>query len=173
MAHFQETNSIAIGSFEDVVSRYSGMAYQLAHRVLFDPEESKEVVQESFIKIYKNWHQIDPDANLKNWIYTVTLNTARDHYRRAKKRLEMNARQWEYLPQQASGNDIGDRLFVRRLLGELPYKLREVVVLHYVEGLSVKEISAMLQYSVSLVKVRLFRARKYLVENFSGDYCEV
>jgi RNA polymerase sigma-70 factor (ECF subfamily) len=153
--------------FKKAVQEFSGMAYSLAFRILDNRDDAKDAVQQAFLKLYRNKDKYLKNKNLKNWIYTITLNTARDFYRKKKRHLEMEI----FENTAVSGTDnrehkVEDGLFTQKLVNLLPFDLREVVVLYYLEQMSIKEVSSMLDITENLVKVRLYRARKKLIETY-------
>jgi RNA polymerase sigma-70 factor (ECF subfamily) len=156
--------------FAAAVREFSGMCYSLAFRILGNQEDARDAVQQAFYKLYQNRKRFLKEKNLRNWIYTITLNTARDVYRRKKRQSEVVLTEALHLAERGSADArIGNSLLTQKLVATLPYELKEVVVLYYLEERTVNEIAEVVSISESLVKVRLHRARKKLLEEFEKD----
>jgi RNA polymerase sigma-70 factor, ECF subfamily len=165
-------HSILPERFDEVVRNYSGYVYTITFRLLGNSADAEDAAQETFIKAYKRLNTYDEDRGLKNWLCTIALNTARDFYRRSNRR-PADALEEEHavVPDDHDfSSHIGDRLDVGKMLSILNMNFRSVVVLYYMEQLSVKEISAMMKKTESVVKVWLFRARKTLMEKFGESF---
>ena len=105
---------------EAAVREFSGMAYSLAFRILGNHDDAKETVQESFTKLYGKRDTYLEEKNLKNWIYTITLNTARDLYRKKKRQSEIELS--EQLMSKGLGYDddkVDNSLYTQKLLSIL------------------------------------------------------
>src|SRR3989339_2188792 len=74
--------------FSILVDRYQAAFLRFAGRILNSKEEAEDIVQESFLKIYRHADQLrsSPDSKFKSWAYKIVFNTAFTHYRKAKKR---------------------------------------------------------------------------------------
>ena len=145
----------------DVYDRYADMLYHLALSHTQSKEDAEDVIQEGFCKYYVKAPEFTDDTHEKAWFIRVTVNQCHDLLRHRKLR--------SYTPlheigEIARATDIHDEtaLDVMHLLSFLPEKLRIVVILHYLEGLSVEETAAALRLGKSAVKMRLSRARALL-----------
>lgn len=163
-------HSILPERFNEVVHAYSGYVYTITFRLLGNSADAEDAAQETFIKAYKRLHTYDEERGPKNWLCTIALNTARDFYRRSNRRPAEALEEGHstITDERDFSSHIGDRLDAGRMLSVLDLNFRSVMVLYYMEQLSVKEIAAMMKKSESVVKVWLFRARKILMEKF-GD----
>jgi len=151
--------------------------YTLAHRLMGDEEDARDVVQESYLRAYRGLRRFRGDAQFTTWMYRITANCASTHLGRRRRHRH------EELPDDASvidtnpDSDPGIRLErgdvrarVEAGLLELPPKLREVVVLRDVYDLTHEAIAAELGISETAAKVRLHRARRKLREEvFASD----
>jgi RNA polymerase sigma-70 factor, ECF subfamily len=163
-------HSILPEKFNEVVHEYGGYVYTIAFHLLGNSADAEDAAQETFIKAYRRLHTYDEERGLKNWLCTIALNTARDFYRRSNRRpAEMLEEGHATIPDDRDfSSRVSDRLDAGKMLSVLDLNFRSVMVLYYMEQLSVKEIAAMMKKSESVVKVWLFRARKILMEKF-GD----
>ena len=159
------------GDFNRIVHKYSGYVYTLCYRLLGDRRDAEDAAQETFIKVFQNWSRYNKAKGLKNWICTIALNTARDVYRNRKIRREHTTADGtiESVPDQKdAGRVIDDRLQAEHLLTGLDLKSRSVIVLFYMEQMSIEEISRLMRKPGYLIKMWLHRARKTMLARAGG-----
>jgi RNA polymerase sigma-70 factor (ECF subfamily) len=158
-------------AFEDLFRRYAPALLRVIGRQLSSPGEAHDLVQQTFLQLHRARYDFKPGARLRPWIFTIALNLKREHFRRLKRRpeapLELDGRNDPaFLPDSPERAE--NQRAVRRALDQLPPDHREVIVLHWLEGLSFPEVSAIVGASVSAVKVRAHRGyvalRKLLAE---------
>jgi RNA polymerase sigma-70 factor, ECF subfamily len=161
--------SVSPERFHEIVRRYSGYVYTIAFRMLGSTADAEDAAQETFIKAYKRLNTYDATKDLKNWLCTIALNTARDFYRKANRRPRAANSEEEganVADSHEFSSPIGERLDIEKMLSVLDVRYRSVIVLYYMEQYSTKEIGAMLKKSENVVKIWLFRARKILMEKY-------
>jgi len=146
----------------ELVSRFSGLVYSLAYRLLADSQEAEDLTQEVFLQVYVRASEFRGDAKLSTWIYRITYNLGLNYRRDLKReRTELAATPPE--PIQSGHGAEGSRdLDIFAALGALSTHDQTILALHYVHDQSVNEIGEILEISVPAVKVRLFRARERL-----------
>ena len=151
-----------------VEATYLGV-FTLAYRMVGDREDARDVVQEAYIRAHKGLANFRGDAHFTTWLYRITTNCATSfRSKRSRHRHEqldtdpgvVDERPGSDPQQGADSSGLRDELIA--VLGELPPKLRAVVVLRDVYDLPHSEIAAELGISESAAKVRLHRARKQL-----------
>lgn len=159
-------------AFREIVLRYQKKMLRTASSFLGDAEQAHDAVQEIFIKVFHSLHKFDTNRPFAPWLYSIAMNTLRTSYGR-RRRIEFREG-IEYdepagaAPEAESQNPIDEvireeqRREVSAAIATLPPTLREVVVLYYIEQLSVSETSEALGITTENVKSRLFRARKIL-----------
>ncbi len=143
--------------------RYAGPLYNFANRLLMDPGRAEEVLQETFLRVYKDRIAFRPVATFKTWAFTIARNLCLDILRSAPRSSEVAANP---LPEVAdptpSPLDMLDRseheAALRRALSELPPEDREVVLLSRYHGLRYREIAGIISASEDAVKMRAHRA---------------
>lgn len=159
--------------FAILVDRYQDAFFRTANRILHHKEESEEVCQEAFIKIYTNARKFtkQPGIELKSWMYKILVNTALMHYRKLKRRrgvIEYNdVRSYEN-HQASSPRDAPDQLakehetreLIERAISDMPQELGAVLRAHYLNDRSYQTIAKEQATTVGAVKMKLFRARK-------------
>ena len=158
-------------AFEELFRRYAPALLRVIGRQLSSPGEAHDLVQQTFLQLHRARHDFKPGARLRPWIFTIALNLKREHYRRLRRRpeapLELDGRHDPAILPEPPERAENERA-VRSALDKLPPDHREVIVLHWFEGLSFPEVSAVVGASVSAVKVRAHRGyvalRKLLAE---------
>ena len=156
-------------AFDELVRRTFVDAFTLARRLTGNEEDARDVVQEAYLRAWKGIGKFRGDAAFSIWLYRITANAASSNVqRRRRHRVEPFADDFEpvddraeaVVSQGAESAETLDR--IATALDELPVKLRGVVVLKDVYGLSHEAIAEELGISVSAAKVRLHRARRKL-----------
>lgn len=167
-------------AFDDLYRHYHARAYNVAFRVTKNPESSLDVVQEAFVKVYKNLDGFEGTSSFYTWMYRIVMNLAIDKVRseaRNKRLVEFDERVAQdhglfgigtASPAQnplrhALRGELSVR--IREALDELPEYHREAVVLREVDGLSYEEIAERMDCPKGTVMSRLFHARRKMQEH--------
>ena len=162
-----------IGAFEEIVHRYKDPLYNFTNRLLGDSMFSEDIVQETFLRVYRNKHRYHQVAKFSTWIYTIASNLAKTELRRRKIRnffsiSSKGADERDYdLPDVATNveRDVDGVLkneIILREIGALPAHFREAVLLRDVQEFSYEEISKILKVPLGTVKSRVNRGRSRL-----------
>lgn len=145
-------------AFAELFARYAPKLAAMFRRDLGRTEEVGDLVQQTFLQLHRARRDFDPSAKLRPWLYTIALNLKRQYFRRRGRRpespLEDAAEPASNVPDPE--RRVADRE-LRQALDQLPRAQRDVIVLHWFEGLSFREISAVVGASQSAVKVRAHR----------------
>lgn len=159
------------GAFEELVRATTAETYTLALRLLGNEEDARDVVQEAYLRAYRSIGRFRGDASFRTWLYRITANCAATSLaKRQRRRVEPLDDESPVVDDdprhdpvaRAEGGALRDRLTAA--LGDLPPRLRAVVVLRDVYDLPHDAIAAELGISESAAKVRLHRARRRLRE---------
>jgi RNA polymerase sigma-70 factor (ECF subfamily) len=164
-------------AYEALIERFQQPVYNLVYRLVEDPSESCDVVQEVFLKVFRNIRTFHGKSTLKTWIYRIAVNEAHNHRRwfgrHRKHEVGLEADEGE-------GRSYGDVLpdpgrspfdlalsretsaLIEEALSRLNPIFRSAVVLRDVEDLSYEEIAEILQVSLGTVKSRILRGREAL-----------
>ncbi len=150
--------------FNDTINPIKDKLYRFALRYVKNPMEAEDVVQEVFIKLWKNRDQFDQIKNIEAWCMRVTRNLSIDKLRAAHNRLKQMPEGMDWKDTGASPqrqSELNETMAnVKKWIEELPEAQRNVIQLRDIEQFSYKEIAAALEISMELVKVNLHRARK-------------
>ena len=154
--------------FELLVERYRAPLLRAAMRIIKSREEAEDIVQEAFVKIYKNAHQFQKldGIEFKSWAYKVTINTAITHYRKLKRGefLSEDPSIFEKPSEEQFDVFLHERAdaktAVAGTLEKVPEHLRTVLEAYYFEDKSYQTIAEEHNISIPTLKMRLFRAKK-------------
>jgi len=169
IARFQQGDQTA---FEGLVRLGQDRVYALCRRLLGNAHEAEDAAQDTFVKVYRNLGHFTPQASFSAWLYRIAVNTCHD-YRKRPFFAALFVREADEAcpPPELSHTLTPERLLearqgreaVETCLQRLPPKLREVIVLKEMEGLSYEEMALVLDISLGTVKSRLSRARMGLL----------
>lgn len=171
-------------AYEVLLTRFQQPVYALALRLLDDPSGASDVVQEVFLKVFRNITSFRGQSTLKTWIYRITVNEAHNarrwFFRHRRREVELDTspddtRNWkENIPdgsrspfEQAFGRE--QHLMVEAALEKINPIFREAVVLRDISDLRYEEIAEILGVSLGTVKSRILRGREALREQLAGS----
>lgn len=153
---------------EKLMIDYGNELVRLAFSYVKDAEIAKDLVQNTFIKCYKNLETFRQDAQIKTWLYRITINECKDylkswHYKMVQVKGFIQETTRSILPStEKAVLDKYNQEEIKDTVYSLPKVYREVVYLYYYESLTAEEISKVLDISVNTVKTRLRRAKQRL-----------
>jgi RNA polymerase sigma-70 factor (ECF subfamily) len=163
-------------AFEELVRRHQHRVFAVAGGILRRREDVEDVAQQVFVKAYFSLRRFDQRAAFSTWLYKITVNECWDLLRKKKVRplvyesdlSEEQAGQFNAAERLDSGaQDVSDKLEaqqqVENLLQGLDERDRMMLILKEVEGFAIDEIAEILNLNANTVKVRLFRARRRIV----------
>ena len=172
--------------FARLVEAYSGVIYRLAIRMLANPQDAEDVLQETFIKAYHHLPKFDGRSSVSTWLYRIATNEALMMLRRRKHvfisiddpldqagedQEPLQIVDWCCLPEDELMSAEA-RAYMDKAVEALPDSLRVVFLLRDIEGFSTRETGEVLDLSETAVKTRLSRARLRLREmltEYHGD----
>lgn len=164
-------------ALESLVERHQAQVYRFGMKMCRDPEDAKEVLQETLLALARGIRDFRGGSSLSTWLFTVARNscikTRQRDERRARAVGAEDASQSERLADPSPPAD--DKLAMReahaaieKAIAALEPMYREVLVLRDVEGLSAKEVAEVLSISEQAVKSRLHRARLFVREEVAS-----
>jgi RNA polymerase sigma-70 factor (ECF subfamily) len=161
-------------AFEDLVDRHKQKAYHIAFDFTRDREEAKDLSQDAFLKAFVNLKNFDGRSGFYTWFYRILVNVCLDHKRRQKRAPadefdETVVSQMEPTHEPARPRSPEQHVLVGQIskkvdaaLAALPPKQRAAFILKNHQGLSIREIAAMMETAEGTVKVHLHRAVRAL-----------
>ena len=148
---------------ENIINLYGDLLYRTGIMILGNPQDVQDVLQEVMLKVLQKMPEFHDSEHEKAWLLRVTINLCKDMLRF---RFRHHYIQIDELEIEAVDTD--DRQLLQEII-HLPPRWRIVLLLHYVEGYSLKEIADILSVSENAVKKRMQRAKaglkKKLQEN--------
>lgn len=163
-----------VNDFEKLVTAYEKNVYNIALRMVGDPEDAADMTQETFIKAYRALSGFRGDSKFSSWLYRIASNVCLDFLRSRSRhpqvslstvdeddRATFELPDMRQNPEEQLMKKLGMEA-VRRGLEQLPEQQRQILVLRELGGLSYAELAQTLGLEEGTVKSRIFRARKRL-----------
>jgi len=143
--------------FEKILNEYKNYLFKMIYSYIQNREDSEDILQEVFLKLYVNLSKIKEPEKLKYYLIKLCRSKIYDFLRKKKRQnlLHQKAQQM----QSSKSSDSGE---VLEKLNFLPKKLRDVLILKDIQNLSYKEISKVLNMKVGTVQTCVFKARNIL-----------
>ncbi len=154
-------------AFDRIYGRHKDRMYSYCLYASGDPEVSRDVVQESFMKLLEKRDKHDFDSGLDNWLFVCVRNAMFNHLR--KRRHRRNHEYSEVLADQVVANPGEARVMLQLLLGRLTVRDRDMILMREFVGLTISEIALASEATEGAVRVRLHRIRKRLTEMYRED----
>jgi len=177
-------------AYEMLIQRFEQPIFNIISRLLDDPADAADVVQEVFLKVFRNVAAFRGESSIKTWIYRIAVNEARNQRRwfSRHRRQEVNLETAEpgdpyqggqqrsyqnFLPDPGRSPfeltlDRETQVLIEAALAEVNPKFRAALVLREVEGMSYEEIGEILEISLGTVKSRILRGRDALKKHLAG-----
>lgn len=157
-------------AFEELFNVHYKKTYGFLYSILHDENASLDILQETFINVYKNIHKFDKNKNFTTWLYTIAKNNAFNYIKVIKtneafdENIDLMASAYYLKPKSPENIYLEKQSKIKLInsIDKLPYKYKTLIYLKYIENLSQKEISCSLKISEALVESRLYAARKKL-----------
>ena len=178
MSSAEETpgNDSDTKDFDALVEEHADFVYNVAFRMMGNPEEAEDVSQEAFISAFRAFDRFRGESRVTTWLYRITVNAALMRLRKTKLARsltqtgveELVVADWSNAPdKEAVNTELQEKL--REGIDRLEPDLRATVVLRDVQGMSNTEAAEALDITVSALKSRLHRAR-VLLRKYLADY---
>ncbi|MFA6227423.1 MAG: sigma-70 family RNA polymerase sigma factor [Candidatus Paceibacterota bacterium] len=157
-------------SFTEIVNRYLKSIYNFVYRFVGDEKATEDITQEVFLKAWKNIKKFDIEKSFKTWIFSISKNTCIDYLRKRKdvpislfdneeggNSIEDNLIDQELKPDEIFSLE-HDKKQVQKALNELTTKQKEVIILKYVNGMSLSEVAEIIDIPADTIKSHHRRA---------------
>lgn len=173
IAQFQKGN---VQAFDVLVRRYKDQLLNYVFRFVGNRVDAEDIVQETFLRVYKNKHYYKEIAKFSTWVYTIAGNLAKTELRRRKRRKIFSVSNFvneerdfdipdtAHNPEKEVDSSMKDDV-IQRTIEKLPPKFKEVILLRDVQGFAYEEISQILNIPLGTVKSRVNRGRLKLQED--------
>jgi len=162
-------------AYEDIVEIFKDKVFQICYRMLGNRHDAEEIAQEAFIRAYLNIQSFKQERKFSTWLYRIATNLCIDRLRKKKPDYyldaEVSGTDGLTLYSQIPSDDLLPEIEVENMevqesiqqaIYRLPEKYRSVIVLKYLDDLSLNEISEMMKLPLGTVKTRIHRGREAL-----------
>ena len=164
-----------VEAFNILVDRYSERLLHYLYGFLGDMKRCEDLLQDTFLRVYRNRHSYQRIAKFSTWLYTIAGNLARSEYRKRKRRrmysiqsvnredeeYEMPLPDESFSPDRYTESQLQDK-YIQEALEQIPPAFREVVVLRDIQQLAYEEIAEITGLPMGTVKSRINRGRTKL-----------
>ena len=154
--------------FENYLTRNIDGAYRFAYTYTKNREEAEDIVNESVIKAIKSIHHLQMPEHIKPWFYKIIANTSLTHL---KRKYKISYLGYENFTGTEGIEDDYSELTFNNFIEKLNIKYKSIIVLRFLEDMSLSEISQTLDINENTVKTRLYHALKLLKIDMEGDGC--
>lgn len=164
-----------IDAFSVLVGKYQDRIYSAVYNYVSNSEDAVDITQDAFVKAYSKLRSFDSGSTFYTWLYRIAVNTAIDFLRKRKSRPvdslddeKFNEMGFEPVSHDAGADPVKvfstneQQRMLKQAISSLSEKLRSVIVLHDVEGLSQEEVADILKVPIGTVKSRVSRGRAEL-----------
>lgn len=164
--------------FYNLIKPYQNRLYTFLLRLSGNREDAEELLQDTFMRIYRNLSRFDGRASFQTWIYTIAMNQFKSY--RRKKRFKqisleaLNQNQWagELEPSLSPELLLEEKEMrneILSLMGFLKPEMKAALVMKYMQSFSYQEIGKVLGISEDAAKMKVFRARKEILVRFGKE----
>lgn len=159
--------------FEEVVSKYTNLAYKIAIDMTSSPEESQDIVQEAYLSLYSHYKEYRKlhEKEIKNILCKIVLNKCKDYLKSNKRKENATLEDISNLEDFNLQKDFVDELikkdtkdFIKNKILELKSPYDKILVQYYIEEKSLEEVAENQKTTKGTIKVQLTRGKKILKE---------
>ncbi len=157
-----------VNDYSLIIDRYKNKAFSLLVNILKNKMDAEEALQDSFIKAYNSLNNFRNESQFSTWFYKVVYNTGLTILSSKKRKIEMQMDSFEDLIYIKNEDDEvysiseNKKIYLLNLVDKLPIRNSLVLILYYMDNLSIKEVSEVLDLSLVNAKVLLHRSRNLL-----------
>lgn len=148
-----------IHDFDYIYHKYYDDIYKYVYSYTLNKYDTEDIVQKTFLKLYKNISKLQSEEHIKRWLLTVASNECTNLFRSFWKKNISHYNELDFTSESIKNNDNYE---LYELLNKLDYKYRLPLFLFYFEGYSIKDISLILGKSENCIKQRLKRGKSFL-----------
>ncbi len=152
-------------AFKELHDLYKEPAIRFCNSIIKDIEESENLIQEVFIKIWDKRVGINPDLNFNSYLFTIIRNRVYDYLKEVKRNEFVRERYWHNIVEhQQSEPDLKEERItnIKLAINDLTEKRRKILQLNYEEGKSYEEIASLLNISKNTVKNQLVKTKQII-----------
>lgn len=162
-------------SFESLILSCKGKAYNIALRYVGNKDDALDILQDSFIKVFRSLPNFKGDSRFETWVYRIVVNTCKDFIRKETSKPKSDSIYHEYKEEEyiidikdnddgpeekIMQNELGN--YIIKCLNKLKEEQKEILILRDIQGFSYEEIAKILNCNIGTVKSRIARSRNAL-----------
>ena len=163
-------------AYGELVIRFQNRIYSFCYQFFRNPDLASDLAQETFLRAYRYIKKYDPDKKFSTWLYSIAKNICIDEYRKMSRgrtvsiddlppeMIKATEESFHLKSPMQISMQVQDRMMLEEAIAKLPEKYRTVIILCYFQEMPYQEIADVLALNLNLVKVRIFRAKKRLLE---------
>jgi len=162
-------------AFEKIFNKYSERIYYFSYRYLKNKEESEEITQEVFVRLWNRRFDLKPELSFNSYLFMITKNAVIDLLRKRQKETSIDENYKIFNNDQESQPD--DKLEYKELnkvvessIEELPFKRKQIFLMSREKGFTYKQIAAKLNISIKTVESHMRLALRQLKESIGDKY---
>lgn len=165
--------------FRRIIDAYHQTVFQVV-RIVVPGDDAEDVAQECFMRVYQALPKYREEGKFRAWIKHVALNTAYDHWRKKRRRNEVNVSpddlalllRDEHTAEPNTQEQLEQRQLLKRALGSVSDEDRLLLILLYLEEWKSKDVASAFGWSLAKTKVRAFRAKATVRRVLKEEYVE-
>lgn len=171
-----------VQAFNEIVFRYKDKLVNFLFRYTGSKDESEDLAQDTFLKLYRSKHLYKEIAKFSTWFYTIAINIAKTNLRKKSRHNSIsisdfdpdNEKDFELtanvISPEDSANASIENIYIQKAINSLNEKFREVIILRDIQDLEYEEIAQITNLPLGTVKSRINRGRERLKELLSEIY---
>lgn len=157
-----------------LMDAYQSRLYWHIRRLVVDHDVSQDVLQETFIKAYQNFHQFKQDSQLYTWLYRIATNEGLQQLNKMKKMQKSEQEAEYYLQNLVADNAAHDadeiQILLQKAIQTLPEKQKLVFTMRYYDEIPYEEMSTILEMSVGTLKTNYHYAKQKIEDYITNNY---
>lgn len=152
-------------AFEELVNRYKTRLFNLVYRLINNRDGAEDILQETFLRVYRERESYNPTYCFSTWVYTIALNLTKNELKKKSrfKFLELSIIQNNKTYSREDRNqDIGLKSLLEKAIAKLPPRYRSALVMRDINQLPYEEMAEIQEVPLGTIKSRVNRARRML-----------
>jgi RNA polymerase sigma-70 factor (ECF subfamily) len=165
---------MGLGLFDDVVAAHHPEIYRYLRRLTSRANEADDLTQETFLRAYRAWSSLGPEANVRAWLFAIATNLARNHFRSEARRRRAYVAAGERRDEAEPAGPEEEQMFretralLDRVVAGLPVKQRLAFTLRKVHDLDYEAVAQSLDCSPESARAHVFQALKKIRASLNG-----
>jgi RNA polymerase sigma-70 factor, ECF subfamily len=160
--------------YSEIIRRYQAKLSHYLRKFICNIDELEDILQDVFIKAYKNLYSFDAKKKFSSWIYRIAHNEAVNYLKKNSKiKISLDEVEYKIVDEKIDLNSNVDKVFLKKKIGKyleiIKIKYREPIILFYFEQKSYEEISDILRIPISTVGTLISRGKKIIKEKLEKE----